>query len=65
MGFHALSCLKKLFSEAHCGSGPVYLIPHCARGMFEIMMAQKINFGLPEFFDKVCVQVFFMLERLQ
>ena len=27
-------------------------------GCFEILMAQKINFGLPEFFDKVCVQGF-------
>ena len=34
MGFHALSCLKKLFSEAHCGYGPVFMIPHCAGGLF-------------------------------
>ena len=27
-------------------------------GCFEIPMAQKIYFGLPEFFDKVCVQGF-------
>ena len=37
----------------------LFILSHTVQeGCFEILMAQKINFGLPEFFDKVCVQGF-------